>query len=56
MTPVAHDKKTFLKLLTMPHTLVVVFSLVIVVLALSWLVPSGEYQRVKVETSQAYER
>jgi uncharacterized ion transporter superfamily protein YfcC len=41
-----------LKRLTMPHTLVVVFGLVIVVLALSWLVPSGEYQRVKVQTSQ----
>jgi len=46
------QKKGFLKRLTMPHTLVVVFGLVIIVLALSWLVPSGEYQRAQVETSQ----
>jgi uncharacterized ion transporter superfamily protein YfcC len=38
--------------LTMPHTLVVVMALVILVLALSWLVPSGEYQRKRIETSQ----
>ncbi|HSP90537.1 MAG TPA: hypothetical protein VLN08_06510, partial [Vicinamibacterales bacterium] len=36
----------------MPHTLVVVMALVIVVLALSWVVPSGEYERVKIETSE----
>ena len=36
----------------MPHTLVVVMLLVIVVLALSWVVPSGEYQRTEVQTSQ----
>jgi uncharacterized ion transporter superfamily protein YfcC len=52
VTTVAHEKKGFLKRLTMPHTLVVVFGLVIVVLALSWLIPSGEYQRVQVQTSQ----
>lgn len=40
-----------LRRLAMPHTLVVVMSLVVLVLALSWLVPSGEYQRVQVETS-----
>jgi uncharacterized ion transporter superfamily protein YfcC len=45
------EKKGALKRLTMPHTLVVVFGLVILVLALSWLVPSGEYQRVQVQTS-----
>jgi uncharacterized ion transporter superfamily protein YfcC len=39
------------KRLTMPHTLVVVMALVILVLAVSWVIPSGEYQRVKVETS-----
>lgn len=31
----------------MPHTLVVVMGLVVLVLALSWLVPSGEFQRVE---------
>ena len=36
----------------MPHTLVVVMALVILVLALSWVVPSGEYQRVEVKTSE----
>jgi uncharacterized ion transporter superfamily protein YfcC len=40
-----------LRRVAMPHTLVVVMSLVILVLALSWLVPSGEYRRVQVETS-----
>jgi uncharacterized ion transporter superfamily protein YfcC len=38
--------------LVMPHTLVVVMLLVILVLGLSWVIPSGEYQRAKVETSQ----
>ncbi|HEY3381144.1 MAG TPA: Na+/H+ antiporter NhaC family protein [Vicinamibacterales bacterium] len=42
----------FLKRLAMPHTLVVVMILVILVLAVSWLVPSGEYQRVQVQTSE----
>jgi len=36
----------------MPHTLVLVMLLVILVLGLSWVVPSGEYQRVKVQTSE----
>jgi uncharacterized ion transporter superfamily protein YfcC len=36
----------------MPHTLVVVMLLVIVVLALSWIIPSGEYQRIEVATSE----
>ena len=36
----------------MPHTLVVVMALVVLVLAASWVVPSGEYQRAKVETSE----
>jgi uncharacterized ion transporter superfamily protein YfcC len=35
----------------MPHTLVVVMSLVIIVLVVSWVVPSGEYQRTKIQTS-----
>lgn len=35
----------------MPHTLVVVMSLVVLVLAVSWVVPSGEYQRTKIQTS-----
>ena len=43
---------TFLRRLTMPHTLVVVMVLVIVVLMASWLVPSGEYQRESIETSE----
>jgi uncharacterized ion transporter superfamily protein YfcC len=41
-----------LRRLAMPHTLVVVMSLVVLVLVLSWIVPSGEYQRVQVETSE----
>ncbi len=44
--------KPILSRLTMPHTLVVVMALVILVLALSWAVPSGEYERAKVQTSQ----
>jgi uncharacterized ion transporter superfamily protein YfcC len=47
----ADDKKTLLRRVAMPHTLVVVMSLVVLVLALSWVVPSGEYQRTKVQTS-----
>ncbi len=31
----------------MPHTLVIVGALIVVVLILSWLVPSGEFQRVE---------
>src|SRR5512138_955358 len=31
----------------MPHTLVIVGSLVVVVLAMSWLIPSGSYDRVE---------
>ena len=42
----------FLKHLRMPHTLVVVMALVILLLALSWIIPSGEYQRVDVQTSE----
>ncbi len=45
------DRKPFFKRLAMPHTLVVVMSLVVLVLALSWVVPSGEYQRARVQTS-----
>lgn len=45
-------KKGFLQHLHMPHTLVVVMGLVILVLALSWVIPSGEYQRVAVKTSE----
>jgi uncharacterized ion transporter superfamily protein YfcC len=47
-----HEKIPFYKRLAMPHTLVLVMLLVIVVLALSWTVPSGEYQRVRVLTSE----
>ena len=36
----------------MPHTLVVVMLLVILVLAVSWVIPSGEYKRVQVQTSE----
>ena len=36
----------------MPHTLVVVMALVILVLAASWVVPSGEYERRTVQTSE----
>ncbi len=45
-------KKSFLRHLHMPHTLVVVMGLVVLVLALSWVVPSGEYQRAAVKTSE----
>lgn len=48
----AQPRKPLLGRVTMPHTLVVVMLLVIVVLAASWVIPSGEYQRVKVETSE----
>jgi uncharacterized ion transporter superfamily protein YfcC len=44
--------KPFYARLAMPHTLVVVMALVFLVLAASWVIPSGEYQRVKVETSE----
>ena len=46
------DSRPFLARLAMPHTLVVVMALVIVVLAGSWVIPSGEYQRAKVQTSE----
>jgi uncharacterized ion transporter superfamily protein YfcC len=36
----------------MPHTLVVVMALVVLVLAASWVIPSGEYERVRVQTSE----
>jgi len=45
-------RKPFYARLTMPHTLVVVMLLVILVLAMSWIVPSGEYRRVQVQTSE----
>jgi len=45
-------RKPLLARLVMPHTLVLVMLLVILVLALSWIVPSGEYQRVKIQTSE----
>ena len=44
--------KPFYTRLAMPHTLVVVMLLVILVLAMSWVIPSGEYQRVQVQTNQ----
>jgi len=47
----SHERRPLLGRITMPHTLVVVMILVIVVLALSWVIPSGEYQRVSVATS-----
>jgi uncharacterized ion transporter superfamily protein YfcC len=52
MVRMTRDSRPFLRRLAMPHTLVVVMILVIVVLAVSWVVPSGEYQRVRIETSQ----
>ncbi|HJQ37370.1 MAG TPA: hypothetical protein VKB93_09545 [Thermoanaerobaculia bacterium] len=36
----------------MPHTLVIVGTLVVLVLALSWVVPSGSYQRVEKDGRQ----
>ena len=46
------SRPSFLKDLRMPHTLVVVMALVLLVLALSWIIPSGEYQRMEVQTSE----
>ena len=46
------ENRPFYARLAMPHTLVVVMALVIIVLALSWVIPSGEYQRIKVQTSE----
>jgi len=34
-----------------PHTLVLVMALTVLVLALSWIIPSGEYQRRDIQTS-----
>lgn len=45
-------RKSFLQRLTMPHTLVVVMALVVIVHALSWVVPSGEYERATIQTSE----
>jgi uncharacterized ion transporter superfamily protein YfcC len=50
VTIAANGTRPLLKRLAMPHTLVVVMALVVFVLALSWLIPSGEYQRAKVQT------
>ncbi len=36
----------------MPHTLVIVGALILLVLVLSWIIPSGEYQRMEVLTSE----
>lgn len=38
--------------LRMPHTLVIVGALIVLVLALSWMIPSGTYQRVDKEGRQ----
>ena len=50
-TVVPPERPSWLKRLHMPHTLVVVFALVILVLVLSWVIPSGQYQRMNVQTS-----
>lgn len=47
-TPAAEGKARF----QMPHTLVIVGALVVIVLALSWIVPSGSYQRVERDGRQ----
>src|SRR5512133_1975268 len=36
----------------MPHTLVIVGSLVLIVLVMSWIVPSGTYQRIEKDGRQ----
>jgi uncharacterized ion transporter superfamily protein YfcC len=46
-------KRSFLSRLHMPHTLVVVMLLVVAVLALSWVVPSGEYRREQVRIGES---
>lgn len=48
----ATSEPSFLRRLTMPHTLVVVMALVVLVLAASWIVPSGEYERQRIQTSE----
>jgi uncharacterized ion transporter superfamily protein YfcC len=35
------------KTIRMPHTLVIVMALVVIVLVLSWVLPSGEFQRIE---------
>ena len=51
-TALQGGKQSFLRHFHMPHTLVVVMALVILVLALSWVVPSGVYRRADVQTSE----
>ncbi|HEY0788500.1 MAG TPA: hypothetical protein VGE86_07640 [Thermoanaerobaculia bacterium] len=48
MSDAATPQRTF----RMPHTLVIVGALVVIVLALSWIVPSGTYERVEREGRQ----
>jgi len=48
----SQSRAPLLQRLAMPHTLVVVMALVVLVLAASWVVPSGEYERTQVETSE----
>jgi uncharacterized ion transporter superfamily protein YfcC len=47
-----NQNKSLLSRLAMPHTLVLVMLLIVLVLVLSWIVPSGEYQRVKVQIGE----
>ena len=45
MTEVAAEKHS--RSFRMPHTLVIVGALVVIVLLMSWIIPSGTYDRVE---------
>ena len=48
----ADSASTTARKIQMPHTLVIVGGLVVMVLILSWLIPSGIYQRIDTEGRQ----
>ena len=48
----ADTASTSARKIQMPHTLVIVGGLVVMVLILSWLIPSGAYQRIDTEGRQ----
>ncbi|CEO14241.1 C4-dicarboxylate anaerobic carrier [[Clostridium] sordellii] len=37
------------KKLTIPHTFTIIFLLIVVIAVLTWIIPSGEFQRVKID-------
>jgi len=48
----AHPEQAPERSFRMPHTLVIVGSLIVLVLVMSWVIPSGSYQRVEQEGRQ----